>query len=170
MESWKIVNGFPLYRVSNYGRVKSFWSGKWIILNGTLVNNGYMHQSLKHIFSKSAAVHRLVLEAFVGSCPKGMQANHKDGNKTNNNLSNLEWVTPGENLAHAYRIGLVDTHGERHSRAKWKDGEIWLLKKMLFFNINKHIISKMFKMSIRNINRIAHGDRWSHIVYASNQI
>ena len=169
MESWKLIKDFPLYQVSNYGRIRSFWTGEWVILNGSLANNGYVQQTLKHIKSTVKHVHRLVLEAFVGLRPDGLQCNHKDGNKTNNVLSNLEWVTQSENAIHSYANGLQSkVMGEQHSQAKWKDGEIWLLKKMLFFNTNKHVISKTFKMSIRNINKIAHGDRWSHIVYEPN--
>ena len=61
-------------------------------------------------------VHRLVAEAFLGESD-GMQVNHKDGDKLNNRLSNLEWVTPSENVRHAIGIGLVDTAG-RDKRCK----------------------------------------------------
>lgn len=166
MESWKPVKDFPLYRVSNYGRIKSFWSGRWTILNGTVTTNGYVHQPLKHLITKIMTVHSIVLEAFVGPRPEGMQCNHKDGNKTNNSLSNLEWVTQSENALHAIKNGLQPLcRGESHGKAKWKDGEIWLLKKMLYHGVAKSIICKMFKMGIRNVNRIAHGDRWGHIIY-----
>lgn len=61
---------------------------------------GLSRHNRKHSFS----VHRLVLLAFVGK--NNLECNHKDGNKQNNNLSNLEYVTSSENMLHAFRIGL----------------------------------------------------------------
>jgi hypothetical protein len=69
--------------------------------------NGYMQACLridkryKYIY-----VHRAVYEAFNGIIPDGLEINHIDGNKLNNHVNNLEWVTPKENIIHAHRIGL----------------------------------------------------------------
>ena len=68
---------------------------------------------------KTFFIHRLVWETFVGIIPKGLQINHIDGNKSNNSLSNLELVTPAENIHHAYRMGLKKGHSaESNSMAK----------------------------------------------------
>ncbi|UCF55879.1 MAG: HNH endonuclease, partial [Deltaproteobacteria bacterium] len=50
-------------------------------------------------------VHRLVAEAFIGSCPEAHEINHKDCDPSNNHVSNLEWVTRKENIAHAVKMG-----------------------------------------------------------------
>jgi hypothetical protein len=55
---------------------------------------------------KNRLVHRLVLEAWVGPCPEGCVTNHKNGDKTDNRLENLEYCTQSENMAHAYGYGL----------------------------------------------------------------
>lgn len=64
-------------------------------------------------------LHRLIADTFIGSV-KGLTVNHKDGDPTNNKLSNLEVVTQSENDLHAYKTGLKPK-GERHSRAKYSD-------------------------------------------------
>ncbi len=154
LEIWKPVKDYPLYRVSNLGGLKSFWGDQWTFVKGSKTMNGYMQFKLLHVISKQVFIHRIVLEAFKGQCPEGYVCNHKDGDKTNNFISNLEWVTPSENVLHA-----------QQSRTKWDDGEIWLLKKMLYHGIKRYVISKMFKMGVRSIYRISKGDQWFHIVY-----
>ncbi|MBE9142094.1 HNH endonuclease signature motif containing protein [Planktothrix mougeotii] len=57
-------------------------------------------------YGKTFLVHRVVWEAFNGEIPQGLQINHIDGNKANNSLSNLELVTPAENIRHAVKTGL----------------------------------------------------------------
>lgn len=63
------------------------------------------------------AAHRMIWEAAVGPIPPGMEINHKNGVKSDNRLVNLEVVTHGENMLHAYRAGLTSAVGERNGRA-----------------------------------------------------
>ncbi len=116
MVKWRTVlaNGdnYNNYEVSNTGLVRNQKRGK--ILNPRSVGRAYFEIGLyKDGKQKFYLVHRLVLEAFVRPCPTGNQANHKDGCKFNNNLHNLEWVTPYENTKHAYDTGL--RYNRRHS-------------------------------------------------------
>lgn len=121
MEIWKDIKGFNgLYQVSNLGRVKKTYrkltrlvnpkyATKEIILKGGIFSNGYLFVSLttdKYKY-KSHLVHRLVAEAFIENPLNKTDVNHIDGNKQNNKVENLEWVTRSENLAHAVKIGLV---------------------------------------------------------------
>jgi len=110
-------------------------------------------------------VHRLVLETFVEPCPDGYQTNHKDGNKQNNRLENLEWMTCGENHAHAFKIGLRSNKGEHHSQARLKNGEVWLIKKLLWHKQLQKDVAKMFKVTVSMICLIGRGERWSHIEF-----
>lgn len=91
-----IVPEFTNYRVGDDGSVWSNWKGDWRPLNPCLGNRGYLVVALvsPQGAKRQFAVHRLVLEAFVGPCPEGLQCCHGDGVKTNNRLSNLRWDTP----------------------------------------------------------------------------
>lgn len=102
-EVWKDVLGYEgLYEVSNLGKVKSIKNNK--ILADRKDNHGYFQVQLyKKGVGKSHKVHRLVLNSFSENKLKNLQVNHIDENKTNNNISNLEWVTPKENSNHGTR-------------------------------------------------------------------
>jgi hypothetical protein len=93
------------YSVTEDGKVFSHKCNRFLKLGHS--GNGYAKVML-HIDGKPLCrkVHNLVAQAYIGERPKGMQVNHKDGNKLNNNFSNLEYVTPSENLRHAVRMGL----------------------------------------------------------------
>lgn len=73
------------------------------ILKGTLTKKGYRTVELD---GKAHTVHRLVALVFIPNLLKKEQINHKDGNKLNNNVENLEWCTNEENMRHAYNVGL----------------------------------------------------------------
>ena len=107
-EVWKIIyyNNQPLnYSVSNKGQVKNNKNG-YILKGG--VYDGYRAVSIaitpgqmKHL-----RINRLVAQAFIPNPLNKPYVNHKDGNRMNNNVENLEWVTPSENSIHAYQTGL----------------------------------------------------------------
>ena len=113
MKLWRDIVGFEgIYKISNFGDIKSLprkrVKGK--ILNPAKNNRGYLRVGLcKDGRVRYESVHRLVAETFI-STPQNLPAvNHIDGNKLNNNVENLEWVTKGQNQIHAYRIGLRKT-------------------------------------------------------------
>jgi len=101
MEVWKDVIGYDeMYQVSNYGNVKSFKYGKERILKPGVSSTGYYIVSLSvNNTGHTKKVHQLVAMAFLNHTPCGLRlvVNHKDFNKLNNNLSNLEIVTNREN-------------------------------------------------------------------------
>ena len=98
VEEWRIVKEFPNYSVSNLGNVKNITSDK--ILKPT-AKGGYYHVSLVNNENKqNFKVHRLVALAFIENPENKLEVNHKDKNKLNNHLSNLEWMTRRENNIH----------------------------------------------------------------------
>lgn len=117
-EEWRDVSGYEgLYKVSNFGRIKSLYRQESNTHNGILKfrkekirltlnsHNGYKRISLfKNLKSKNYPLHRLVAIAFIDNPENKSFINHKDGIKTNNFVNNLEWCTISENQIHAYRI------------------------------------------------------------------
>jgi len=99
---WKVITGYPDYAINSIGQVKSLRFNR--ILKNSVNNSGYHYVNLMdNKQRKTTAIHKLVLEHF--GCPKPFEmavVDHKDGNKTNNTLDNLEWVSISENTSRAY--------------------------------------------------------------------
>lgn len=111
MEIWKDIEGYNgKYQVSSWGRVRNAERGS--ILTPYKNKKGYLKVGLCVSGRKSPKkyrVNRLVAKAFIEN-PKGLpQVNHKDGNKENNSVTNLEWITNSDNMKHAkvQREGVV---------------------------------------------------------------
>jgi len=105
IEIWKDIPGYEhLYQVSNYGKVMRLAHGnkREKLLKQSVVTHGYFAVHLfKNKIKKQIAVHRIVALTFLDNPERKQQVNHKDGNKQNNNVENLEWVTAYENIHHA---------------------------------------------------------------------
>ncbi len=107
-EVWKQIQGFEQYEISNYGQVRHIYHKKLIILKQKTGTAGYSEITLCLKGKKYTKMpHRLVLENFEPlSDGLKMEGNHKNGIKSDNRLSNLEWCTKSENIKHAFDTGL----------------------------------------------------------------
>lgn len=105
-EVWLPVVGFEeYYLISNTGKIFSIRSQRELIVKPK--RTGYMDIELNingKVYYKR--IHRLVAEAFIPNPENKPYINHKDGNKLNNNVTNLEWCTNSENMIHAFQMGL----------------------------------------------------------------
>lgn len=143
IENWKQINNLP-YEISSLGKVRNK-QGK--VLKTYIQNCGY--EQIKFTSGIHKQVHRLVAEAFIDNPLNKKYVNHKDGNKLNNTVDNLEWCTNSENILHARNTGLNPYNkptlnskmpnrvnaSEKHStylgvhwdkaRSKWKAYVIW---------------------------------------------
>lgn len=113
-EIWKPIPGLPNCEASSFGRVRYFKRGwrphvqSWRVLKGWVETPRKRYRRfVVRIAGRKYAVHRLVLLAFVGPCPPGMQGCHHDDDSSNNHLENLRWDTQKANAADAIRNGVL---------------------------------------------------------------
>lgn len=113
-EVWKPIKGFEgIYEVGSKGNVRNA-NGR--PLKPFVIPQGYLMVELFHSYKRThARVNRLVAEAFIINPDNKTEVNHKNGDKTDNRVGNLEWVTKSENMIHAYRSGL-QTKAKHHIR------------------------------------------------------
>lgn len=140
-EQWKDIEGFEgKYQVSNFGNVKTlerqYISGKTYkvkktqpekLLSQKRQQTGYCVVLLYGERRHYCLVHRLVAQAFLDNPENKPCVNHIDGNKQNNNVDNLEWVTKSENTQHAIKLGL-----RKDSNMRGKKGILNKLSKKVY--------------------------------------
>lgn len=158
-EIWKPVNGFELrFKISNHGRLLSI-GGKFgdRIINGVVNSRGYRRTILRYNGkNKQVHFHRLVAEHFLGEVHRGMdiQVNHIDGVKTNNHVSNLEWITAKQNTNHAIKLGLNRVHGFENGNSILT--EIAVLEMRELFKDGKHSMAAIGKIYGVNCSTAQH--------------
>jgi HNH endonuclease/NUMOD4 motif len=159
MEIWKPVihRHFENYQVSNLGRVK----GPLKIRKPHTNRCGYLQVHLSNgEYDAVKTVHKLVASAFLGNPPRGKIVNHKDGNKKNPALDNLEYVSAKENMKHASRFRLM-AFGERNNKAKLTDRDI---RDIRHSKETAPFLAAKYKVHKMTIYRAKWRNGWPHIL------
>jgi hypothetical protein len=163
MVTWKDVIGWEgFYKVSSDGKVKSIsrlWSPKETILKSSKKVYERVGLSRKQkVYWIS--VHRIVARAFLGE-PHGLQVNHKNGNKFDNRVENLEYCTPKENMLHAYKIGLRKKYfGEEHCGSKLDKKKVKFIRSYPKIRGSSAFLAKKYNVSHGTIYRILYNQIW----------
>jgi len=168
-EQWKTVNYFDgRYEVSNLGKVRiskttSYSRHPKGYLVTPFILDGYKCVVLfGNKTKKLKSIHRLILETFVSPCPVGMLTRHRDGNRLNNNLSNLLWGTPRANRLDMVEHGTLPV-GSRHGRAKLTESDVQKIKRFISVGTKQKVISKMFSVCKGTISHINTRRIWKHV-------
>lgn len=171
---YRNIEGFPGYRIGSNGSVWSLWkfnarpSRMGVVWNRLKpqVSNRHGHHRVnlcKDGRRNRMLVHRLVLEAFVGKCPEGMECCHNDGNPANNNVNNLRWDTHRQNLLDRV-LHQTDCRGVRSGTAKLTDdivAEVLTSSRLGASNVE---LAKRYGVNKTTIRMVVCRKTWKHVL------
>ena len=163
----KQLRKFPNYLITNDGRIWSKnvkrWLKPWVPLAKKYIS---INLSKKGI-NKTKEIHRLVLETFVGPCPKGMEACHNNGNRLDNRLENLRWDTRSNNRKDSVKQGTWSNptgKGEKNGRAKLREQDvrmiIYIYKARLFSQLE---LANLYGIGETTVGHIIYKRSWRHL-------
>ncbi len=173
-EEWRDIPGFEgFYQASSEGRVRSIdrFDNRNRFLQSHLLKPAFAgmrkYPRLFVVLScdgihKSCLVHGLVTLAFIGEVPEGKQVNHLDGNPLNNRLVNLEYVTPKENIHHAYEHGLKPI-GSEHHKAIFTEADIPVIRARHAQGESMASIARSLNVSKSAVDHIVNRRNWKQI-------
>jgi hypothetical protein len=160
-EEWRPVPGHEAYEISNLGRVRTVR-----YLRKRPDRAGYLRIAISKNGKcvRQASIQRLVAETFIENTDGKPEVNHIDGDKSNNRVDNLEWVTPSENRLHAFEIGLMKPiSGSRNVRAKLCEDDVRQIRDLMAQGVHNRVLAPMFGVSRATIQFIRLGESWKHV-------
>ncbi len=179
-ETWKDIPGYEkMYQASNLGRIRSLdryvkgnknklrlYPGS--ILKGTPDKDGYLKLSLsKENKQISFGIGRLVAKTFLENINNFKEINHKDGNKQNNSIDNLEWCTRSQNEKHAYDTGLIKKKfGEQHHNAKLTNEAVRVIRNS--FTLTHQELANIFGVNRKCVGNIINFKNWRNTQWQAN--
>lgn len=168
-ERWWPIEGFPMYEVSDLGRVRSWQrmgrrrerSEKPRLLKPHPGNHGYLTVGLRRLGSPRAhtkPIHGLVARAFIGPCPPGKEAAHENGVRTDNRADNLRWKARKENVADAIRHGTF-----RFVPSKLAPGDVREIRRRRDAGEKLAPIAVDYGVSIATVSEIGNRRTWERV-------
>ncbi len=172
---YRPISKYPGYCVGNNGDIWSCFKGrgpagaviteKWHELKPHADKFGHLSVFLSNSTGKKRfKVHRIVLEAFVGPCPNGMECRHfPDRDPANNNLDNLQWGTRLENV-HDKEFHETDNRGERHVNAKLTEDQVKSIRLDATSGMLHRVIAAKHGISRSRVWQIVMHEAWKHVI------
>ena len=169
-EKWLPIKNYEgVYSISSFGNLRREIKGKRTfkgrIIRPSLPHSGYFCVKLTNNKQvKSVNIHKLVIETFKHKRPEGKHINHIDGNKLNNKIENLEYLTRKQNTIHAMKLGLI-RKGEETTNSKLNNRDVLKIKNLISAsNVKASKIAIMFNVSHQCIKDIKKERTWKHII------
>lgn len=186
-EEWRAIPGYEgFFEASKLGRIRS--CARWYLhrgfprhMKGRILKayrsrgwGGYIVASLrmgqKHRQSKKIFTHKLIALTFIGPLPEGKEVNHIDSNRTNNRVTNLEYLTHQENMRHAmdngrmYKLPISIRKGVDVNFAKLNDDKVREIRTLLAEGVLQSEIAKRYNVSKPLISVLKSRRIWKHVV------
>lgn len=175
--TYKDITGFPGYRVGDDGSVWNRWQlyrqkgrrlgDHWRLMKLSPGSRGYLRVNLvppEGGSYRTFRVHRLVLEAFVGPCPEGMECRHLDGVKTNNRLTNIVWGTPEQNRDDIREHGTYPRGESHHMRRTLTDEDVRSIRlRYAAGGIGQKQLADEYSVSVPSVSMIVNRKIWQHV-------
>lgn len=170
-EIWVNVKNFESrYKISNYGRVKTIYKCGEKFLKPRIC---LIHANKKPLLvtlhkngekGQPYTLHKLVAIHFIPN-PQNLETiNHINGDKFNNKVNNLEWLSRQDNTRHALENGLIVARGEKHSVSKLKENEVLNIRKSYEIDkISMGKLSKIYNVTVTTISNVIKRKSWTHI-------
>lgn len=173
--SYGELEGFLGYQIGDDGSIRSFrvqgggeagkLKRKPRLMKQKLTKNGYLEVTLSRsdrLGQVTLRVNRLVLEAFKGKCPEGMEGCHKNGIKTDNRLKNLYWGTKQENMEDREAHGKT-ARGERSGMAVLDEDKVRWIREKRSQGYTQKWIARKLNVGSSTVHNVLVGNTWSHV-------
>lgn len=156
------VKGHPLYYCDRNGNIYN----RWGYMMSPLCNGPYKMVSISEGDGKfqQKSIHRMIAETFIPNPDGKPQVNHKDGNKFNNSVDNLEWVSRSENQKHRFTVLGHNHFGEKNPGCKLTEKKVVeILTSYKTGRTSYSKLARLYNISVSTVHDIVTGVSWNHI-------